>query len=85
MLLSVVLAAVLGVPDAGFAAPPAQEFLLAQAPVPAGTGVAGVAVAPATAEWARVRILARPAVAAGLVDAHVFEKYRSFRESLTTP
>jgi hypothetical protein len=84
-MLSLVLAAVLGVPDAGFAPPPpAQEFLLAQDLSPAGSGPIGVASPPA-AEGAVAPVFAPPARAAVLVDALVFEKYRSFRESLTTP
>ncbi len=85
-MLSFVLAAALGVPDAGFAAlPPAQEFLIAPEPCPAGSGPSEVVpVAPAP-ERSWIGIPAPPADSSALVDAHVFEKYRSFRESLSTP
>jgi len=86
VLIPFVLAAVLGVPDLDFASTPtAPEALVARDTSPVGSGSAGGIVATEPRSWGSGPSLARLPQVVLLIEAQVLEKYRSFRESLTTP
>jgi len=86
VLIPLLLAAVLGAPDPGIASPPAApEAIVARDLDSIGSGAAGGFVASPFLDWGGMPEVGRPPKIAILVEAQVLEKYRSFRESLTTP
>jgi len=86
VLIPLLLAAVLGAPDPGIASPPsAPEAIVARDLDSIGSGVAGGFVASPFQDWSGMPEVGQPPGIAILVEAQVLEKYRSFRESLTTP
>ena len=86
MLIPFVLAAILGVPDLDFASTPtAPAALVAQDTSPARSGSASGIVTTESQAWGPVPSLAPLPKVALLIEAQVLEKYRSFRDSLTTP
>jgi len=86
MLIPFVLAAILGVPDAGFTSTPVTpEAVVLQETIPAGAGSGtGLDSSPVQGRDDLLEVL-RPSRNTVLIEAQVLEKYRSFRESLTTP
>ncbi len=86
MLIPFLLAAVLGTPDAGVASPPAvPAAIVARHLDPVGSGAASGFAANPFQDWGGVPEVEQPPKLASLIEAQVLEKYRSFRDSLTTP
>ena len=85
VLIPFVLAAILGVPDLDVVSTPAPAALIAQDANPVGSGSAGCPVETQSRAWGSVPSLAKVPKVALLIEAQVLEKYRSFRDSLTTP